>query len=252
MDVFYQGGFANGTERVASVTTGLVKANYDAQHPGMVKVDYFLGETGKNVTDWVPVASPYASKDCGLYLLPEIGAEVVIAYNMGDRNCPIVIGSLWNKKNELPKGTAVEKNAVKRFKTKGGCEVEFVDEEGKETIEVSTPKKLSIRIDDEKDVITISDKEGKNAFKIEAKAGNVSVIAEKKLELKSGKNAITLDGGGISVKGDAVKVEAGNALTLKGTNVKVDGSETSVSGKGKVSVKASGAVSVKGATVKLN
>ncbi len=32
---------------IAGVATGIVKENWDAKHPGMVKVEMFLGEAGK-------------------------------------------------------------------------------------------------------------------------------------------------------------------------------------------------------------
>ncbi len=252
MSMFYEGETRESFEYITSVTTGVVKENHEDKHPGMVKVDYFLGQEGKNVSGWVPVASPYAYKDCGLYLLPEVGAEVVIAFNMGDRNCPIVIGSLWNNKNPREKTNAKKDNPVKRFKTKGGCIVDFSDEKGKEKITIQTPKELSVKIEDEKELITIADKQKKNSIIINAKEGSIKVKADKKLEMESGKSKITLDSSGVTVKGDAINVKAGNSLNLKGTTVKVDGTQTTVSGSSKTDVTSSGMTSVKGSMVKLN
>lgn len=108
------------------IVMGTVKENWNQDFPGKVKVELLLGEEGKSVTGWVPVAMPYCGNGYGYYSLPEIGCEVVVAFHMGDRNCPVVIGSLWNNKNKLPADTADDKNTVKRFKTKGGCEVVFM------------------------------------------------------------------------------------------------------------------------------
>ena len=52
--------FKGHTPIMYSVTTGKVVANWDKKHPGMVQVEIFLGEEGKNRTDWVRVAQPYA------------------------------------------------------------------------------------------------------------------------------------------------------------------------------------------------
>lgn len=242
-------------ERICSVTTGLVKNNWDEEHPGMIKAEYFLGAEGQNVTGWIPVAVPYAFKDCGMYLLPEIGSEVVIAFNMGDRNCPLVIGCLWNQVNELPKDTATENNVLKRFKTKGGCEVVFEEEKDKEAIEIHTPAGLKIRIEDENQTIAMEDKEKKNGILIEAKEGSVKVFADKKMVIEvGGKEMFALDGNANSatLKADSIKEEASKSYQLKAQNVKLEGTQTDVEGKSKLSVQSGGIAQLKGATVKIN
>lgn len=255
MGVFNEWIAVGADERVCSITTGLVKDNWDDGHPGMVKVEYFLGTQGKNVTGWLPVAAPYAYEDCGMYLLPEIGSEVVIAFNMGDRNCPVVIGCLWNQKNKLMKDTAVEGNKIKRFKTKGGCEVVFEEEKGKEAIEVHTPASLKLRIEDENQTITIEDKDKKNGILIDVKNGNIKLFADKKMTLEvGGKEMLALDGSNnsITAKADEIKEETAKAHTIKGQNVKVEGTQIDINGKSQLSVQSSGMAQFKGATVKIN
>ena len=65
---FFSELYDNGTrppdgQRMFSVTTGKVVENWNEKHPGMVQVEIFLGENGKNRTDWVRVAQPYAGKE---------------------------------------------------------------------------------------------------------------------------------------------------------------------------------------------
>lgn len=242
-------------EKIYSITTGLVKNNWDDEHPGMVRAEYFLGTQGKNVTGWIPVAVPYAFKDCGMYMLPEIGSEVVIAFNMGDRNCPVVIGCLWNQKNELPKETATEKNTIKRFKTKGGCEVVFEEEKDKEAVEVHTPAGLRIRIEDEKQTIAIEDREKKTGILMDAKEGGIKLFADKKIILEAGgKEMVTLDGnaGSVTVKADDVREEPSKSYQVKAQNVRLEGTQTDIEGKSQLSVKSGGIAQLKGATVKIN
>lgn len=247
--------FKEADEKICSVTTGLVKDNWDSKHPGMIKAEYFLGTTGVNVTGWIPVASPYASKDCGMYMLPEVGSEVVIAFNMGNRNCPIVIGSLWNKKNTLPTETAVEKNTVKRFKSKGGCEIIFNEEKGKEKIEIYTPGKQQITLEDEKQTITIQDKKMKNGVIIQGNDGNVKLFAEKKLMFDVGNTTVlTLDGTGKSVKiaTDQITIDASKTIKVKGQNATLEGAQMTIKGTSKLAVQSSGMTQIKGTTVKIN
>ena len=255
MEFFSEWGTGSVREKICSVTTGLVKNNWDDKHPGMIQAEYFLGTQGKNVTGWIPVASPYAFKGCGIYFLPEIGSEVVIAFNMGDRNCPVVVGCLWNQKNALPAETAAEKNTVKRLKTKGGSEVIFGDEQEKEFIEIHTPAGLKLRIDDGKKVISIEDKEKKNGISIEAEKGNLKVFADKKMMFEvGGKEMLALDGskGSVIVKGDDIKEDASKSYAVKGQDVKIEGTQMNLKGNSQLNVQSGGVAQIKGSMVKIN
>ena len=241
--------------QICSIITGLVKENWDDAHPVMVKVEYYMGTKGKNVTGWIPVAVPYAHKDCGVYLLPEIGSEVVIAFQMGDRNCPIVLGCLWNQENALPANTATEKNTIKRFRTKGGCEVVFEEEKDNETIEIHTPGGLMFRLDDEKQKILATDRAQKNGIDIDAKEGKVKLFGEGTLVLEVGGNAIlTLDGrtNSATIKADTIKEDAAKSYEVSGQNLKLQGTQTEVKGNSQLSVQSGGVTQVKGTTVKIN
>ena len=240
-------------DRICGVVTGIVKENYDDKNKGMVKVEYMLGENGKNVTGWVPVASPYAFKESGLYFLPEVESEVLITFLMGDRNRPIVIGSLWNKVNTMPKDAPDKDNKNKLLKTKAGTTITITEEKDKETVEVKTPKEISLKIDDEKESVTILDKNKKNGIQIEMKDGKITLLCEKELSLKVGNNEmIKLDGHTITMKGDDIKETATKGLELKGQNIKAEGTQTDVEGKGGLNVKSGAMVQVKGAMVKIN
>ena len=132
------------------IVSGIVLENNDKQYPGMVKVEYSVGEAGKNKSGWIPVASYYAGKEYGSYFLPEIGSEVLIAFILGNWDEPVVIGSLWNKQSPIQKDIPHEKNIYKTIKTKGGNKILFSDEDKKQSIEISTPNGMKICINDEK------------------------------------------------------------------------------------------------------
>lgn len=219
----------------SNVTTGVVKENWNKDCPGTVRVELILGAEGKNVTGWIPVSMPYCGDGFGWYTLPEIGTEVVVAFLMGDRNCPIVIGSLWNNKNKIPPSTAGDKNLVKRFKTKGGCEVIFNDEDKKGEIQIITPGGFKVSLDDEKKSITLSDKDAKNGLVIDGDKGEVTVKAENKIHLSAGGQDLLLADGkskAVTVKSNNVTVEASQALKLKGQNSSLEGSMMNIKAQG--------------------
>lgn len=237
------------------IALGTVKENWNADFPGKVRVELLLGEEGKSVTGWIPVAMPYCGNDYGHYMLPEVGCEVVVAFHMGDRNCPVVIGSLWNNKNKIPSATANDKNTVKRFKTKGGCEVVFQDEDEKSGIVITTPGQFQIALDDQKKKIMIQDGSGKNGLIIDAEKGELTLSAENKLHFSAGGGDLLLVDGqskAVEVSSSQVKIEAAQALELKGQNTALEGSMMSVKAQGSFKMESAAMLEIKGAMVKIN
>lgn len=240
---------------VPGIVVGIVKENWNKEHPGMIKVEYFLGEKGKNLTGWVPVAVPYAGKEYGSYALPEVGSEVVLAFQMGNRNCPIAIGCIWSKKNTLPKETANDKNTVKKLRTKGGCEIIFSEESGKEQIQVQTPKGLKILLEDEKETIQISDKDGKNGVLADTKNGKLSLLAEKSVEIKvGGKVMASMDGNKSTVEltGGKLIGKANQSVEINGQTLKIEGASVEVKGSGSLKLTSGGSAQLKGTMVQIN
>ena len=242
------------SEQVSSLAIGVVKENWDTKHPGMVKVDYFLGTTGKNLTSWVPVASPYAGNDHGNYFLPEIGSTVVLGFNMGDRNMPIVIGCLWNEVNKMPKNVAAKDNPTKLIKTKAGNTIKFEEKSKKEAISIDTPSELELALSDEKKTITLKDKGGKNQIEIKTEAGQINITAKQKISIKCGSASITIDGtaGKVAVEANQIDLNAKTTMKLKGPNTGISGSMIEAKADGKMTVQSSGITEVKGSLVKIN
>ena len=259
-----------GQANINGVAIGVVKENWDEDHPGMIKAEISLGSSGKNLTDWIPVAVPYAGKEFGTYFLPEIGSQVLLAFHMGDINCPIVIGSLWNQTDVIPPETANEKNTVKKIKTKGGNVITISEESGKEKISIQTKGELKAELDDENQKIILQDKEGKNAISIDAQNGTMNFKSEKKAVFNiNGQPMLTLDGEGkaVKVKAGKIEVEADQSLTMKGQTASLDGNSLKIQGqqleltakvsmaiKANASLKAesSGMTEIKGSMLKLN
>ena len=247
-ELFQSSGKPGSGESVFSgIVTGIVKENYNKDFPGMLRVEIRTREKDSNVTHWAKIVSPYGGDERGIYFLPEVGDEVVIAYLHGDIHRPYVIGCVWNQKNsKMPKDVAVEKNYIKKIRTKRGHEIIFNEEENKDDLEIHTPKELKVKLNDEKEVIFIQDKDGKNIIKIDAKNGAINIKADKKIVLESGSSKITIDGSGnkIAIAGNTVQIEGKQALNLKGQTAKMEGTNTEISG--------SAGTTIKGATVKIN
>ncbi len=257
-------------ERGHHVTTGTVVQNWDKEHPGMVKVKIHLEESEENITDWIPVAAPYAGGKYGFYFHPEVDDEVIVAYDNGVGEFPFVIGSIWNQENLPPENAAQEQNTIKKIRTKGGHEIVFEETKDAENICIQTATELKLKLEDKPQIITISDKDGKNLLKLDCQNGAITVQADKKISFQAaGNEMLLLDGENKKIKAGATNIQLeadsslqmnGKSTELKGDSVKVSasgslevsGSATTVKGTSKTGVESSGMLEVKGSMVKIN
>lgn len=64
---------------------------------GRIKVRFHWDREGES-SRWVRVAHPAGSG----YVLPEVDDEVIVAFEHGDPDRPVVIGSVWNAAKPPP------------------------------------------------------------------------------------------------------------------------------------------------------
>ena len=75
-----------------------------------------------------------------------------------------------------------DKNLKKHLKTKGGMDLLILEENGKQSVTLTTPKGNVLTVSDETESCKISDKDGKNQISMDYKNGKVTVQAEKTIE----------------------------------------------------------------------
>jgi len=206
----------NGNNGPAGVVIGLVTNNQDPDGQGRVKVKFpWLSDDQES--NWARLAMPMAGKNRGLFLLPEVGDEVLVMFEQGDVNHPYVIGAVWNGSDTppLPASQAVNGSGevVQRiFKTRAGHTVIFDDS-------------------DDSPGIQIIDKTGNNKIVIDSKDNKLTIELDGDVKLTS--------------KGK-IEVEAQTDM-----NFKANGSMSLKASAG-MDIQADGSVKVKGATVELN
>jgi phage baseplate assembly protein V len=114
---------------VTNVRKGAVKVKFPWLHEE---------DADEKESNWARVATAMAGNDMGTFLMPEVGDEVLVAFDHGDFNSPYVIGSLWNGKDKPP-----EDDCKKRvIKTKSGLKITFDDNTAE--IEIDGGRKISI------------------------------------------------------------------------------------------------------------
>ncbi|MEW6172907.1 MAG: phage baseplate assembly protein V, partial [Bacillota bacterium] len=203
-----------GERRVYGVVVGIVTNNQDPEGMGRVKVKFpWRDDTDESF--WARMAVPMAGKERGTYFLPEVGDEVLVAFDRGDIRCPYVLGGLWNGVDAPPETNADGKNNIRKIKSRSGHEIIFTDdaESGKEKVEIHTAAGHKILLDDAKggEKIELVDKTGSNSIKIDSVQNTIAIESAMNLKIKA--QMVEIEAGG------TMTIKAGATLTIKGALV---------------------------------
>ncbi len=94
-----------------------------------------------------PMASLHCGAGFGWTMMPEVGDEVLVAFQDADPERPMILGSLWNALHPPPRdqfATGDESidsnNYVKRLVTKSGIRIHITDTPGKQSMSLATPR----------------------------------------------------------------------------------------------------------------
>ena len=219
-------------DKVRGVHLAIVAENTEGDgNPGYrVKVKLpWLSEQEK--TYWARIAIPMGGPERGTYFLPEVEDQLLVVFEHGDVDRPIVIGALWSKKQEPVEVNASGKNNTKLIKSRSGHRVIFDDKEGAEkVIIVDKTKKNQIVLDTAAKLV-----------KIEC-AGDITVKAKANVIMHS--NALkmgitqTLKGKGQQMLAHSAATfgfKAGSEITISASAITINVSNsaaTTVSGSG--------------------
>src|SRR5262245_35033905 len=76
---------------------------------------------------WAPVCAPFAGSGYGLWCMPQVDDIVMVAFEHGDPELPVVVGSVWTKTGDAPITQALDAKYKRVLKTPGGHELVFDD-----------------------------------------------------------------------------------------------------------------------------
>ena len=223
-------GAANATARqraeIGGVVPAIVTSVQDPDDRGRVKIKLpWLADSYESW--WARTVQAGAGKDRGAAVLPEVGDEVLVAFEQGDLGHPYVLGGLYNGKDQPHGGWAANIDSgsgqvVRRgLVSRTGMKVDFLEASGSEAIEISS--------NDGKQKIVLTQTASKGIEILSE--GPVTVKAMQAVE-------VTTDSGSVKIKGVNIDIEAQANLNLKaGVNAELSGSAVAT---------------VKGALVKIN
>ncbi|NER38965.1 MAG: phage tail protein [Oscillatoria sp. SIO1A7] len=172
--------------RFYGLTVGIVTNNKDEEGLGRVKVKFPCLSDGDD-SYWARVITPMAGNNRGIYFLPEVDDEVMVAFAHGDIEIPYIVGSVWNGKDKPPETNSDGKNNLRLIKSRSGHEIILDDSKGKEKITIRDKTRKNEVIIDSKGTITFKSSgdmllETEDSFEI--KAGRCNIEAKSKMDIK--------------------------------------------------------------------
>jgi type VI secretion system secreted protein VgrG len=127
---------------------------------GRVKVQFHWDREGKHDGDsscWLRVAQPWAGKGWGAFFWPRVGHEVVVAFEEGDPDRPIVVGSVYNAENMPPFAmpASTMHAGIKSCSLRGAADehfngIVFVDEKNHEHLAIHSERHMSFNSESDK------------------------------------------------------------------------------------------------------
>lgn len=151
-----------------------VISNSDPAGLGRVQVAFeWQKEAGAN-TPWVRMINPHSGGGKGFYFVPEVGEEVLIAFEGGNAEKPFVLGSMYN--GGASSGYAAETNKIKAIHTRSGHIIKFTEDES----------------------IIITDKSG-NEIQLDTVGSNINISAPNDINISAGGNMTLSAGKNISI-----------------------------------------------------
>ncbi|GAA1032657.1 phage baseplate assembly protein V [Virgisporangium ochraceum] len=145
-----------GTPGYYGVYPAIVTDLVDEDGLGRVEVRFpWLGTDGdRDVRAWATLCSPYADDSQGLLVLPEVGSQVVVAFEAGNLRRPYVVGSTWNGREALPHRPAAA-NDIRLFRSRADSRLEFDDAAGAQKVRITMASGHEVTLDDGAQEITV-------------------------------------------------------------------------------------------------
>ena len=239
-----------GGRRIPGVVVGVVTAAADPEMQCRVKLK-FPWFSDDYETDWARNVQVWAGKGYGSVIVPEVGDEVLVAFEQGDIHRPFVLGGLYNGMDKPYAGTP-----------------ELVGADGKvnrRDLVSRTGHLLSMtELAGQSDGILVKTAGGGYKLELSKQGRTVTLEADGSIVIEAkGTGAMTIKAAGnldisgrqISIKAQAgIHIDAGGGvLDLKaGPKVGVQATAVDVNGTGNAALKSAGIVTVQGSLVKIN
>jgi uncharacterized protein involved in type VI secretion and phage assembly len=194
---------------IKGVATALVTQNRDPEGLCRVRVRYPWHEDART-SHWARLSTPMAGKSRGLVLIPEVGDEVLVAFEREDLRYPFVLGSLWSGQQKPPLANDDGKNDKRILRTRRKHYLLF-DDGATGVVELAHQNGAVVKLTD--DEILLKDAQG-NQVRIASQGGEMTLQAAGPLSIKAATISIEASG--------TLELKSGGTLSVRGSVVNIN------------------------------
>ena len=170
----------------------------DGQGRVKIRLPWAPDTDGARYEAWARLAVLMAGANRGTWFVPDVGDEVLVAFEGGDPRRPYVLGGLWNGSDSPPEtmdGTG--NNYKKVIRSRNGVKLTLDDQDGQEKLIVETPGGQKMTLKDGPGSVEIVDSNG-NSVKLESAGITVQASAK-----------VTVNASTVEISAGMVTVNAG-------------------------------------------
>jgi uncharacterized protein involved in type VI secretion and phage assembly len=218
MTALFESGAADvGGAPAVAIASGVVTNNLDVPMEGKVTVR--IPAMDREV--WARLTAPGAGSGAGLFYVPRVDDEVLVAFAGGDPNDAFLLGGLWNLGDRIPVSdpiTALTSRILRSGVTAGtGHQIELDDLLQSVTITTSTDQKITL----DPTKIELTNLAGSVKVTLDNATQSVSITAAASIKLEAPQ--VSIKGATVEINGVATTdVKSGGVCSVTAPLVKIN------------------------------
>ena len=196
---------------VADTQPAIVTDNNDPAGLGRIQVKFAWQEEN---TPWIRMTNPHAGSGKGMYFIPEIGEEVLVAFEAGNAEKPFVLGTMYNGNESSSYATSG--NDIKIIQTRSGHIIKFTEDE---SIIITDKSGNKIHFDTVGSNINVTAPQT-----INLQATDINIMASNDINISAGNNKTISVGANQNVSvgnSNNVNIGGNNALNVGGEMIEI-------------------------------
>jgi phage baseplate assembly protein gpV len=191
-------------QKLIGVVTGTVINPIDPMALGRVQVQLpFIDDV--DLSPWARIAVPMAGPAHGMYFIPNIGDEVLVAFEQGNRDAPYILGSLWSAMAPPPLPSPLPQ--IRLIRTLAGNQIMITE----------APPSISIM----------------------TATGQTILMSTAGIQITAGSDVINMTPDGVTITAPIINLVGTGAINLKAPNINITSeAATNVTGGGACNITA--------------
>jgi len=223
MDQLLQQLAQQAQQRYYGKYRGFVTDNRDPETRGRLKLR-IPSVLGDQETGWALPCLPFGGlANQGLFMIPEVDAQVWIEFEEGNLDHPVWVGVFWQQSSDTPEEARLEEPTTRIIRTPSGHVLQFDDLSGEEHLRLAHSAGAELNVDPQ-GTVTLEEPNGAR-LTLDAEASEVV------LEDSNG-NTITMNSSGTVIEdSNGNKIEmAAAGITIEAMQINVTGQQVNLGG----------------------